>query len=51
MITKEHVETILVNGDDFMEDEYNSEHDLLADIESIMAIYFDAIFNSPSVIP
>ena len=32
-----------------MVDEWNSEYDSIVDIESITAMYLDAIFTSPSV--
>ena len=47
MITKEHVETILVDNDDFIEDKWNSKYDCLVDIESITVMYYNIIFNSP----
>ena len=49
MIQKEHVDTVLIDDDNFMKDEWNQEYDPLADIESLTAIYLDVICTGPSV--
>ena len=49
MIKKEHVNAVLIDDDDFMEDEWNQEYDQLADTELLIAMYSDVIFTSPSI--
>lgn len=49
MIAKEHLEEDFIGDKDFIEDDWNSEYDPLADIKLITVMYLDVIFNSPSI--
>ena len=50
MLQKEHVDAVLIDDDDIMVDEWNSEYDPIADVKSITAMYSDAVFTTLSVI-
>ena len=42
-------EAVLIDDDDFMEDEWNQKYDPLADIKLLTVMYLDVIFTGPSV--
>ena len=44
MLQKDHVDSVLIDDDDMIEDEWNHEYNLLADIESVIEIYADRIY-------
>ena len=49
MLQKDHVDYVLIDDNDMMEDEWNHEYGLLADIESVAAMYADPVFTGRSI--
>ena len=48
MLQKEHIDTVLIDDGDIMVDEWNSEYDPIADIESITAMYYHFPLETPT---
>ena len=49
ILQKDHVDAVLIDDNDMIEDEWNHEYDSLADIESVAAMYVDPVFTSRSI--